>query len=461
MTDPLLAAQGCLLLFVLIPATIPSVLKAVGDQPAMRAMRSQSPGPDALNLESAITFALQNNPDIGAADTRVREAGALVRQRIADRLPIVTLNGGVIRQGPRVPSFNPDGEDIIPGLRTFVGVSMFQPLYDAGLRISNKRAAQHQKKAEQAFYIQTREDLTLAVSRAFYDVLRGQQLSLVALRRLEAANAQLRNSQALVGEGVAPPFDVIRNQAEVANAEQGLIEANTDTEVAEASFNQLLGRDIRSTVLLAEQQLPPETGITMDQALVAAMERRPELAGLRQAVKAALQDVRVARTGDKPAISLQALFEQRTATGLGFDHAGSYGVVMLWPFWDSQRTRFATRQKIEVKDRRQYEFEAARNVVEREVRQALQVLMAAYARIRTSLVERDQAVRSFEIADIRYRAGRSANVEVTDALAAAATGGANVANARYDYLIAIRALERATGATLEEIMATVVSTGGG
>ena len=88
-----------------------------------------------------------------------------------------------------------------------------------------------------------------------------------------------------------------------------------------------------------------------------------------------------------------------------------------------------------------------------EIRTALERVVEARARFAAAQVELQQATRSLEIANVRYRAGRASNVELTDAQVELATAGADVANARYDYLTQARALEHATGATFTEILA--------
>jgi outer membrane protein len=421
----------------------------------------------ALTLEESIRFALRNNPQITAASSQVRQAEAFTRQRRSERLPSATLTGSINRQHPPGGSLATGGTGGTTagsaggsGVRTAADVTLFQPLFDAGLRGARERSARHLERAQGHFLAQTKEDLELQVARVFYDVLRGRQLVQVAQQRLTASQAHLRTAQALVNEGVAPSFDVIRTRAEVANAEQGLVEAQTDTSLAEANFNNVLGRDVRTAVRLVEPAALPEVVVSLDRAIEAAYQYRPQLKAVRFVARAAEADIRAARAGGAPELDFTADLGHHAPLTTDTGFSASYGVLFSYPLWDNRRNRFITQQAIELRVQREADAERVRQAIELEVRQTLLRVQAAFQRARAAQVEVEQATRSLEIANVRYNAGLASNVEQTDAQEALSRAGANLANARYDYLTAIRAVEHATGATWDQISAPSPAGGG-
>src|SRR5262249_48932142 len=79
------------------------------------------------------------------------------------------------------------------------------------------------------------------------------------------------------------------------------------------------------------------------------------------------------------------------------------------------------------------------------VRRALAVLRQAQLNRQTTAANVQQAQEALRIAQVRYRAGVSTNVEVTDAQVALTQAQTNQVNAEYDYLDAEAGLAGALG----------------
>lgn len=407
----------------------------------------------ALTLDEAVTLAIENNPRVGEAAERVREARARITQQRALRLPQAAMSSNVFRQGPVIPAFEPGADPIVPPYRWTVGVFLNQVLFDWGQRQALQRAAERRTDSARFSLEETQNNVRLVVAIAYYNILRAQQLLEVAQERREAAAEQLRVARARFEADIVPRFDVIRSEAELANAEQDVIAAQNEIALAEATFNTALGRDVVTPVAL-EYQPEPVVTVSFEQARRMAVENRPQLAAIREEIEAGQAEVRSRRAENKPQIGFSTAYDRRQATGFAAGYTYNAGLVLTFPFLDSGLTRGRVREaQAQIAQDRQI-LEQARQQLELEIRQAQLDMIEARKRVETAQQELRAAREALRVAEVRYRSGVGTTVEVTDAQLALARAGQNRANAEFDYQTAVSRIEYATGVPVERIRET-------
>lgn len=420
---------------------------APGAQPAPTTPGTSSP---ALSLNEAVAFAQRANPRVGEAAARVQEARARITQRRAVRNPQANLGANVFRQGPVIPAFQPGADPIVPPYRWTVGVFLNQILFDWGQRSAAQRVAERQTEAARFGLGETQNDVRLVVSVAYYNILRAQQLLQVARERQEAAAEQVRVARARFQADIVPRFDVIRSEAELANADQEVIEAQNEIALSEATFNTALGRDVVTPVAL-NYQPQPAVDVNFETARTAAIQNRPQLAALREEIEASRQEIRSRRAENKPQLGLSTAYDRRQATGFAAGYTYNAGLVLSFPFLDSGLTRGRVREAQAQLEQDRQLLEQARQQMELDIRQAQLDMNEARQRTQTAQQEQRSAREALRVAEVRYRAGVGTTVEVTDAQVALARAGQNVANAEFDYQTAVARLEFATGVPVERL----------
>ncbi|MBI3910480.1 MAG: TolC family protein [Armatimonadetes bacterium] len=423
-----------------------------------RAQASAPPAP--MTLEESVRYALEHHPDMRLGEAQVRLASQFLKQRLGEQRPNFGLSGVFLRQGPTLPSFQPGGAPIIPGQRYNASLAFRQPVFDSGLREANEKSARIGVSAQNEVLSQLRDDITLDVSTAYYNVLRAQSLLQVADARLASAREQLRVAEARFKADVAPRFDVVRAETEVRNAETDVIAARNGVELAEASFNYSLGREVTTPVQLAPAAAAPAVDILLSVALQTAMQHRPRLRERSHRLDAARQDVRAARAANRPSVDWVAEYDRRSSTGFSPNWGWNMGVSLSFPFFDSGITRSRVHQAQERAEEERAQGERDQQRVELQVRQALLNLGNARERLASAQQELVLAQESLRIANVRYNAGVGTTVEVTDAQLAMARAATNVANGKFDILVAIAQLEYATGTPVAEMQARAAGTGG-
>ena len=442
--------------FRCVPALCAALVAIAPFTPAPAAAQAPAPGNEApsTSLEEAAAYALAHNPSVAQAAAAVRAARARVTQRRALRMPQLGVNNYIVRQGPEVPGFAPGAPSAVPVWRWNVGVFLSQVIFDWGERAASQTAAERDAEAAAQRLAETRNNVRLVAGTTYYNVLRARELIEVADERVRSAQEQLRVSRARFESDVAPRFDVIRGEAELAAAEQELIEAKNDVSLAEATFNTALGRPVTSPVRLEMPGAVNVPEISFESLREVALQSRPRLEALRKVVQAGAATVRSRRAENKPQVTLNSTYDRPNPGGFAStEYRYSAGLVMTFPFMDSGLTRGRVREAQALADADAQVLEQARLEVELDVRQAQLDLQEAAQRAAAAAKELASAREALRVASVRYRAGVGTNLEVTDAQLAVARAGQNVANSRYDYQTAITRLEHATGTSIAHLTA--------
>jgi len=102
------------------------------------------PSPPPFRIDAVPARALSQRPDVAAAERDVAEASANIGAELAKQFPKLTLTGNISRM---LADFDINGGTAI-GLQTWsIGPSLSLPLFDAGKRAANTRAARAQYEA--------------------------------------------------------------------------------------------------------------------------------------------------------------------------------------------------------------------------------------------------------------------------------------------------------------------------
>lgn len=156
------------------------------------------------------------------------------------------------------------------------------------------------------------------VEQAYWDLvfaLRNLQVQIDAVRQ---ARAQLESNQRLVEKGVLAPIDVVAAQTQVANFEQNVYAAQEAVTRAENTLKTLILRDrlsplwSRAITPVTPIELEPPT-IGLEQAVADALRNRPEIAQLQSSAEINDIDVRYFRDQTKPQVDLVGTY---TSNGL-------------------------------------------------------------------------------------------------------------------------------------------------
>jgi outer membrane protein TolC len=160
------------------------------------------------------------------------------------------------------------------------------------------------------------------VQRAYWDLtfaLKNLQVQRDAVRD---AKEQLEHNQRLVNEGLLAPIDVVAAQTQVANFEQNVYDALNTAAQAENNLKNLIAKN-RDDALWTQSLIPTDPveaetpAIELSEALSQALANRPELEQNRVAKEINSIDQRFYREQKKPQIDFVANYNLSGLAGTG------------------------------------------------------------------------------------------------------------------------------------------------
>jgi outer membrane protein TolC len=322
-----------------------------------------------------------------------------------------------------------------------------QPLYAGGRLEHGLAAAGLQREAAALARERTRQEVVHQVIAAYSDaVVAGRQLE-VARQALETARSNERIVSDLREGGLVVESDLLQARVRVIEVEELVVRAESGEEVARATVNLVLGRDLGTPFLLPQElEAPARAAEPLDALLVEAAERRPDLRAVQIRIAAAAKDAQVARSGSRPELGLTGLLEANSE-----DHPGADGdnwsvlVSASYTLFDGR----AARDRFRRADERRQETESLRDLLASsiglEVRAAMADLAAARKRLEHADRAAELAVESLRIVQDRYREGLTTLAELLDAETALTRARVRGVAAQRDLLLSDATLELAVG----------------
>jgi outer membrane protein TolC len=151
-----------------------------------------------------------------------------------------------------------------------------QTIFDFWGTPSRYQAAVLGKSASLLDTAKTRDDLFLNVAKGYFSTLRAQKLELVARQDVTDLQAHLKIARDQYEFGVATYNDVLQAEVSLADAEQRLIAAKTDTIDIRSALNKVLALPISAPTVLKDEKLETRPW-SLEEATDTAVKQRSDL----------------------------------------------------------------------------------------------------------------------------------------------------------------------------------------
>jgi outer membrane protein TolC len=405
----------------------------------------------ALALKEAVEIALKESPVVRGAEEEVNMAIAQVSMARAGTRPILSttsfLTAGSSGNLFSTPSpVMPSNTFGVPRSNFYdQNLTLMYPLYTGGRLKALIRQAQSVKSASDADLEAMRRDVALEVKLAYRQVLLAQAVTDIFKNLTDTTQERLRIDRVAFDAGRIPKFNVLRDEAEHANAQQMLVNAQRDVDIALVMLKTHMGVSQASQITLSDKLDYEKTTDTREELLTLAEKQRPELMAARQRVEAAQQGIAVARSTYQPQFSLMAMADSMKAKRTERLTGATFGVVIGLPILDGGMRRAQVQEATAQQRKAQQDYERVALQVVNEVETALLALQAAERNIRTAETALISADENYRVAQLRYESGRGINVEVLDALTTFTRARTNRVQALFDYNVTRDQLARAIG----------------
>lgn len=410
---------------------------------------AMTPAQGKLTLDEAIRIAESNSFALKIAQSNVTKTRERINEVRAGAGPKLNAGATYVRfDRASTANFGGDTVTVSPIDQKQATLTFNMPLDLFGIIARGIKAARAAEQAQVENYETARNDLKLNVRNAYYAVLQADAFVEVQREALARAEDQLRKTRIEFEKGAKAKVEVLRFEALVAQAKSDLISAENSTQLARSAFNNALGRAIETPVELEANVDLPNPDLTIEGLVASSLAQRPEIKSLGFQVKALGEVKRATEGGLKPSLGLSATHTRNIdVQGLGARDSSTTGTLALnLPLFDSGLTRAKVAQAREDETQAKIQLEQVKLGITLEVRQAVTNLVNARARLNVATKQVEFAQQTYDIAVLRNQVGEGISLEVVDAQTELTRAKTGVVSARYDYLKAYAALQRATGA---------------
>ena len=414
---------------------------------------SRPPASRVLTLEEAVHNARVHQPQLRQARAATAAAVARVDEAFSALMPQVTATGTYQRTTsnfvPR-PSITlnnitaPAESWSTIGYWTFQGTAS-ELVYDFGQTSQHWRSAQAaagaQRGTEQATLLQS----LLNVRAAYFTARAGKDLVQVARETLTNQDAHLRQIEGFVRAGTRPEIDLAQARTDRANAEVQLITAENQYATARAQLNQTMGVEDTTDYDVGDETLPTVEGeeATTDALVEIAIQSRPDLASLRQQVRANELTLSSVRGAYAPSLGVSTSFTEAGSSTLVWNWNAA--ATLTWNLFQGGLTRAQEREARANIEAAQAQFDTERQQIRVEVEQARLAVRAAKATLGAAGEALVNAQQRLRLAEGRYQAGVGSVIELGDAQVALTTAAAQRVQAQYNLSTSRAQLLRALG----------------
>ncbi len=252
-----------------------------------------------LSLSDCRGMAVGHDEDLRRADNAVKQAEADRGAAIAAYLPKISASatGAYI-----APDIDMMGMQLQMRGMYMAGITLTQPIYAGGRIQAGKQLAEIGRESSKENYRKTRMQVVADADIAYWSLIAVRW----KVRMLRAYKAQmdtlLRQTQTTLAAGMATDNDLLRVQAKQSEISYQLSKAESGAELCNMSLCSAIGCSLDTRIV------PTDTAITMQPSasLSADIAMRPEMSLLGQQVKAAEQQVKMARAEILPTVGLSA-----------------------------------------------------------------------------------------------------------------------------------------------------------
>ena len=350
-------------------------------------------GDGNLALRAALAHTYINNPTIQAARAEYRSVQERLPQARSGWKPTVGASGNVTNTDL---SQSDGGSDDNTTSRN-VALSLEQPIYRGGSTFAEVAAAKAVISAQWATLVQTEQNILLAAATAYMDTLRDQAVLELSINNRDVLKKQLEAAQDRFDVGELTKTDTSQAKARHARAESEVITARGDVRTSNAVFEEVIG-DLPQNLLDPDMSkfIVPQS---LDEALLAAEDKNPQLLAVRFAHQAAEKDVDDVFGELLPAVRFVSEWNKTFDPSPGlYDNqtTRTVGLTASIPLYQAGSTRSRVRQAKYTANQRYIEIVEAKRDVKQKVIAAWEDLSTAEAEIKSRVAEVQAAATANE-----------------------------------------------------------------
>ncbi|MHB8204304.1 MAG: TolC family protein [Desulfomonilaceae bacterium] len=303
--------------------------------------------------------------------------------------------------------------------RQFTGsVTITQPIFSGGKLINDYKYAKLGVDYSSIQFEVNRQDLTLNVTQAYYQMMQAQKLLQVAYSSIRALEALRNQTKVFYREGQVAEVDVLSTEGQLAQAKIQRTQALADIAKNQATLNYLLRNPQDTPVRIIEDVSYTSSGYRLPDVYAIAAANRLEVRQANISVEQALALIKSAKADLMPNVDVSLTGARynddwNVADPEGFNDWRIQG-LLTWTF-DMFRKRSTVAEKRTSHARTFVNRELLVETIMNEVRQAYEDMKRSETDIGDNRAAVEFRSENFRINQERYKQQVATYVEVLDA----------------------------------------------
>jgi len=413
-----------------------------------------------LSLYTAVDEALKRNFDLALSDESYKLARLNTKISRSALLPQLSANTSWNRQD-RDLAFTRQTET------TSVGLGVTQSLYSES-NWSNYTSSKFLEEAQRATFESTRLDIIESTAQAYLNVLIAKTQLSIQRDNLKLTLANLDRARFRYRVGSTSRAEVLRFETQLANDKQSIANAQNSYQQSLHQLNRILNQPIAGHFQVSEPNLsdpkifsdprlgtfiqnPKQLGVFSNFLVEQTNDNAPELVSLQKEIKA--QERELLATKRKryvPDVNLNANVDRVVDDNAdpfesNYDNDWSVGVELTWTLYQGNRISAERSQAQITLQRLKYSFYQLQNSLETNTRNAISQATTSKININFANASAKAAEQTLELVTDSYVRGTSNYIDLIDAQSSYITAKLSSANATYEHLSDLIALQRAIG----------------
>jgi outer membrane factor, OMF family len=262
---------------------------------------------------------------------------------------------------------------------------------------------------------------------------------------VQDASQTLKDAQLLEKAGLGTRFDVVSAEVELSQAQQRLITANAEQNIARRQLAETLS--VSHNTDLSTADAIEEVGtwkLSLPETIVQAFKNRAELEQFLLQREIGEENRTIALSQIRPRVSASATYglSDDFEDNIGFTDNYSLGLQATWRLFDGGAARASAEQAEKDSQIAETQFANQRNQIRFNVEQAYFGLESNQKNIATASKEVELAQESLRLARLRFQAGVGTQTEVIDAQTQLTTARGNLLSSIIEYNQSYNQLQR-------------------
>lgn len=392
---------------------------------------STSVTPTQWDLKSCIDYALKHNISVKKGRLQAQSSDIDVKTAKSELLP--TVQGSVGQRMVNRPWSESntliDGDQVKTSqsktsYNGSYGIDLNWTLYQGNKRINNIKQNELNSRIAALNVAESENSIQEQIAQIYVQVLYAAEALKVNLQTLEVSEAECTRAEQLFEAGSIAKSDLAQLQAQVSNDRYNVVTASATLDDYKLQLKQLLeleGEEEMNLFLPTPQEeqvrvLLPAKAEVYQQALAL----RPEIEASKLSVEVAELEIKKARAGYLPTLSLSAGVGTSHANGTDFTFSeqikqnwnNSLGVTLSIPIFNQRQTKSAIQKAKIQKQSSELELMDARKTLYKTIEGLWLDARSAQQRYEAALQKQRSSQISYDLVQEQFNLGMKNTVEL-------------------------------------------------